>query len=64
MMSITSDGVKRKKEEQDELLMLLDDLTDALKRLPEQYKMENYSQLLHQMEQVRCAELCSARSLF
>jgi len=53
MMSIASDGVKRKKEEQDELLVLLDDLIYALNRLPEQYKVNNYSQLLYQMEQVR-----------
>jgi len=51
MMSIASDGVKRKKEEQDELLVLLDDLIYALNRLPEQYKVNNYSQLLYQMEQ-------------
>ncbi|ELR20796.1 GTPase activating protein Sar1, putative [Acanthamoeba castellanii str. Neff] len=51
MMSITGDGVKRKKEEQDELLISLDDLIYSLKRLPEEYKASNYAHLLYQMEQ-------------
>ncbi len=66
MMSITGDGVKRKKEEQDELLISLDDLIYSLKRLPEEYKASNYAHLLYQMEQVggMCAyaAVCAASS--
>ncbi len=58
MMSVsgkTGDGlvVKRKKEEQDELLKLLHDLLYDLQHiLPEELKQNNFSPLLHQMEQV------------
>lgn len=52
MMSITGDGTRRKKEEQDELLILIDDLIYLLKRLPDEYKANSYAQLLYQMEQV------------
>lgn len=68
MMSITGDGSRRKKEEQDELLMLIDDLIYLLKRLPEQYKVNSYVQLLYQMEQVfnehrKVASSCAKNSL-
>src|SRR3546814_15878531 len=67
-MSITGDGVKRKKEEQVELLISLDDLIYSLKRLPEEYKASNYAHLLYQMEQVRvmcaCPVACAASSFF